>query len=199
MREILDFCERYDLTRLVDVISQIGHALAYAHEHRVAHGDIKPENILVGPFGEVLLLDGGLAKVWNPDGTSDVATEVASRGIEGDLSLTGRGELQGTVSYVSPEQINRAPTIDARTDLYSLGAVLYEVLAGRTAAQVERVDHIVESRLELEPVPPSQVSNFDGPRLLEELTMRYLKKDPAERVQTARELIRYLQVDWRSD
>ena len=80
-----------------------------------------------------------------------------------------------------------------------MGAVLYEVLAGRTAAQVERVDHIVESRLEQQPVPPSQVSNFDGPRLLEELTMRYLKKDPAERVQTARELIRYLQVDWRSD
>ena len=67
-REVLDFRERYDLTRLMDVVIQIAHALEYAHSHGVAHRDIKPENILVGPFGEVLLLDWGLAKVWNPGG-----------------------------------------------------------------------------------------------------------------------------------
>ena len=72
LREIFDFRERYDLTRLVEVVIQVGHALEYAHDHGVAHRDIKPENILVGPFGEVLLMDWGLAKVWHPDGGSEV-------------------------------------------------------------------------------------------------------------------------------
>ena len=69
LREVLDYRERYDLTRLVEVIIQVAHALEYAHGHGVAHRDIKPENILVGPFGEVLVLDWGLAKVWHPEGT----------------------------------------------------------------------------------------------------------------------------------
>ncbi len=70
LREIMNYRERYDLTQLIEVIEQIGHALAYAHAHGVAHRDIKPENILVGPYGEVLLLDWGLAKVWHKDGTT---------------------------------------------------------------------------------------------------------------------------------
>ena len=64
LREILNFRERYDLTRLMEVVIQVAHGLGYAHNHGVAHRDIKPENVLVGPFGEVLLLDWGLAKVW---------------------------------------------------------------------------------------------------------------------------------------
>ena len=79
LREILDFRDRYDLTQLVDVIVQIGHALEYAHTHGVAHRDIKPENILVGPYGEVLLLDWGLAKVWNPDGSATKDDEEDAR------------------------------------------------------------------------------------------------------------------------
>lgn len=199
LREILDYRERYDLTQLIDVVLQIGYALEYAHNHGVAHRDIKPENILVGPFGEVLLLDWGLAKVWNPDGTSETATEVAGEEPDQNPSLTARGELQGTVSYMSPEQINRDPSIDVRTDVYSLGAVLYEILVGRTAAQGERIDQIVTSTLSLEPDRPSEVSKFEVPPLLEDLAMACLKKDPMDRLQTIRELIRLLQEDWRSD
>jgi serine/threonine-protein kinase len=199
LREILDYRERYDLTQLIDVIVQIGHALEYAHKHGVAHRDIKPENILVGPFGEVLLLDWGLAKVWNPDGTAETATDQAGEDIDGDLSLTGRGQLQGTASYMSPEQINKDPGIDARTDVYSLGAVLYEVLAGRTAAHGERIDQIVASILDEEPEAPSAVTSYRVPPLLDEVTMRCLKKDPAERMQSIGELTRLLQEDWRSD
>ena len=199
LRELLDYRERYTLRQFIDVLVQIGYALDYAHNHGVAHRDIKPENILVGPFGEVLLLDWGLAKVWNPDGTTETETEVDGKDPGGDLSLTGRGQLQGTASYMSPEQIEKDPAIDARTDIYSLGAVLYEVLAGRTAAQGERIDQIVASVLEDEVALPSAVSNYDVPSFLEEVTMRCIQKEPEARYQTMGEVIRLLKEDWESD
>ena len=122
LREVLDYRERYDLTRLVEVIIQVAHALEYAHGHGVAHRDIKPENILVGPFGEVLVLDWGLAKVWHPEGTPAPEPDTAATAVVADLSLTLHGRLQGTVSYMSPEQIRMDSDLDYRTDIYSLGA-----------------------------------------------------------------------------
>ena len=98
LREIFDFRERYDLTRLVEVVIQVGHALEYAHGHGVAHRDIKPENVLVGPFGEVLLMDWGLAKVWHPDGEAEEISQPATSGKLASLALTDDGPLQGTVS-----------------------------------------------------------------------------------------------------
>jgi len=199
LREILDYRERYDLTQLVDVIVQIGHALEYAHTHGVAHRDIKPENILVGPYGEVLLLDWGLAKVWNPDGSGIHEQDVNDDSDLEDLSMTARGALQGTVSYMSPEQIERDPSIDARTDIYSLGAVLYEVLCGSTPSGKDKVDDIVNATLHEEPARPIHISNMRIPPLLEEAAMRCLRKEPAARYQSAGELVRLLQEDWRAD
>ncbi len=195
LREILEYRERYDLTQLVDVIVQIGHALEYAHTHGVAHRDIKPENILVGPYGEVLLLDWGLAKVWNPDGSGVVENDKDFAG-DVELSMTSRGALQGTVSYMSPEQIQRDPGIDSRTDIYSLGAVLYEVLCGRTTSGLDKVDEVVNATLNEVPAKPSVVSNFHIPSLLEEACMQCLVKDPAGRLQQISDLVRLLQEDW---
>jgi eukaryotic-like serine/threonine-protein kinase len=196
LREILDYRERYDLTQLVDVIVQIGHALEYAHTHGVAHRDIKPENILVGPYGEVLLLDWGLAKVWSPDGTAVDEEIVQATDIQAEPSMTLRGALQGTVSYMSPEQIQRDPKIDARTDIYSLGAVLYEVLCGRTTSDLDTVDAIVDATLNIEPVKPSAATEFYVPSLLEDACMQCLIKDPEGRLQNIGELVRLLQEDW---
>ena len=122
LREILDYRERYDLGQLVEVVVQIAQALEYAHTHGVIHRDVKPENILVGPYGEVLLLDWGLAKVWHPDGTD--AEDPDAEEIEGapGKTMTGRGKLQGSICYMSPEQINRDTAIDGRTDVFSLGS-----------------------------------------------------------------------------
>ena len=143
LREILNYRERYDLSQLVEVIVQVAHALGYAHSKGVLHRDIKPDNILVGPYGEVLLLDWGLAKVWHKDDelVDDEAGYDEKRAGKG---MTGEAKLQGTVMYMSPEQIDRDPNIGFRSDLYSLGALLYETLTGTTPFQGDLVQTLLQ-------------------------------------------------------
>jgi len=196
LREILDYRERYDLSQLVDVIIQVAHALEYAHAHGVVHRDIKPENILVGPFGEVVLMDWGLAKVWKTDGSDAVLPSDKDDTYSDDLSITRRGKLQGTVIHMSPEQIDKAPDIDGRTDIYSLGTILYEILTGKTPSDADSMDKIIGNIKNHEPPLPSETTSLYIPPLLEKATMACLKKKPEDRIQTANELIRLLQEDW---
>jgi serine/threonine-protein kinase len=210
LREIFDYRERYDLTQFMEVIMQVAYALEYAHNHGVAHRDIKPENILAGPFGEVLLLDWGLAKVWHPDGKGakalgeaglideDVAAADAAVDFIEDITLTGQGKAQGTAHYMSPEQINLDPTIDHRTDIYSLGAVLYEALCGQAPPTGEKMHQIISSALNDKPAPPSTITKQPVPPLLEQIAMRCLEKDPAARYPTMGQVIRLMHQDWRS-
>ena len=198
LREILNFRDRYDLTQLVDVIVQIGHALEYAHSHGVAHRDIKPENILVGPYGEVVLLDWGLAKVWRKDGGADSDPE-DRLAVDTDITMTGHAQVQGTVCYMSPEQVRKDPAISYGTDTYSLGAVLYEVLTGKTPFTGEKVHEVVRQVEEDTPPTPSDVTNLLVPNLLEQVAMKCLEKDPVNRLSSMGEMVRLLQEDWRID
>ena len=106
--------------------------------------------------------------------------------------------MQGTVHYMSPEQINKDPNIDARTDIYSFGAVLYEVLSGKCPANGEQIHHIVESILSDTPPPPSEVTQQYVPPLLEKVAMCCLEKDVSARFQSVDELLKLLQQDWQS-
>ncbi len=197
LREILDYRERYDLKQLINVIIKIAHALEFAHSHRVIHRDIKPENILVGRYGEVLLLDWGLAKVWNPDGSSEEVPDkpgtVSNKKVS---SFTDLEKLQGTISYMSPEQIQRDPDIDYRTDIYSLGAVLFEILAGRPPSIEETVDEIIQQTLNETPPKPSSLTKIHVPALLETTAMQCIVKSVDQRMQSCTELIRLLEEDW---
>lgn len=200
LREILNYRDRYDLTQLVEVVEQIAHALAYAHAHGVAHRDIKPENFLVGAYSEVLLLDWGLAKVWSKDGrTSDDDMQTSTALIDSDKTITGHGKLQGTLCYMSPEQIRRDPDISFSTDTYSMGSVLYEVLTGRTPFNSEMTYEVLDMVQNQRPERPSEISKYPVPRILEKLCMQCLDKDPAARPASMDEFIRVLQQDWKTD
>jgi len=199
LREILDYRERYDLTQLIEVIKPIAHALDYAHEHGVVHRDIKPENILVGPYGEVLLMDWGLAKVWHKDGSKPEEPTESNAVADSEKSMTGHGKLQGTLCYMSPEQIQRDPDISFSTDIYSLGSVLYEVLTGQPPFDSEKTYEILEMVEKQQPAKASEVSKYPVPRILEDLCMRCLEKDPAARPGSMAEVIRILDQDWAGD
>lgn len=196
LREVLNYRERYDLTQLMDVILQVGRALAYAHARGVLHRDIKPDNILIGPYGEVLLLDWGLAKVWSKDADKISEEPAQENEVAGEKGMTGEDKLQGTVMYMSPEQIDRDPSISFTSDIYSLGAVLYETLTGTTPFQGEVVQTLLEKVRTEKPTPPQSATKQRVPQVLADLSMQCLEKDPAKRPSSADEFMRTLREGW---
>ena len=180
------------------MIEQVAQALNYAHDHGVAHRDIKPENILAGPYGEVLLFDWGLAKVWKKDGTTPEEPEPGTTVQGSKKTLTGHGKVQGTPIYMSPEQMRRDPDISYNTDVYSLGVVLYELLSGQVPFDAEHTYEIIEAVENQLPVKPSSINKYPVPRMLEDLVMRCLHKDPDKRPDM-KEVTQVLQEDWSRD
>jgi len=161
---------------IIDIARQIAAALEAAHEKGIVHRDIKPGNIMVGAGGAVKVLDFGLARRFKMPET-------------GELTLYGStipGRPLGTANYMAPERILQGP-LDPRSDLFSLGVVMYEMATGRLpfagASPAETVGHI----LERQPTPVTKLSPGRSIRL-ERIVMRLLTKDPDARYQTAREL-----------
>ena len=191
LREVLNYRERYDLSQLMDVIIQVGNALAYAHSVGVLHRDIKPDNILIGPYGEVLLLDWGLAKVWHKNPPL-LENEPLVNEIETGIGMTGQAKLQGTVMYMSPEQIDRSTEISVQSDIYNLGAVLYEVLTGVTPFQGEIVRVLLDEIRSQTPDSPKSLEGSLANEVLADLTMRCLSKNPEDRPQSVNEIVRTL-------
>lgn len=164
-----DGCPPLRIEDAIDIAMQIARGLERAHEAGIVHRDIKPSNLIITTRGEVKIIDFGLAK------------------LAGQMHFTKTGNLSGTVAYISPEQVQGKPT-DHRTDIWSLGVVLYEMLTGELPFQGEGDQAVIFSIVNEDPREITALRQ-ETPVLLAQLVHKAMQKNPADRHQSMAELI----------
>jgi serine/threonine-protein kinase len=168
LRDILDDGQVLSVERILDFVHQVALGLAYAHEHGIVHRDVKPSNIMVSPEGHVKITDFGIARM------------------ESASVRTQTGMVLGSPRYMSPEQV-MGKHIDQRSDIFSLGVMLYEMLTGKTPFLGENINAIMYQTLNYIPPPPSS-ANPDVPEMLNFIVAKMLAKGLDDRYQTAKDL-----------
>ena len=166
--------------RAIDYALHIAHGVAAAHEKGIVHRDLKPDNIFITKDGRVKILDFGVAKLTQPE-ASHSQTEIPTRRVN-----TDPGVVIGTVGYMSPEQV-RGKDVDHRSDIFSLGAILYEMLSGRRAFQGESAADTMSAILKEDPPELTETNKIVAPAL-ERLVNHCLEKNPEARFHSARDL-----------
>jgi eukaryotic-like serine/threonine-protein kinase len=184
LRDIMS--KQLELRKIIDVVAQITSALAAAHKARIVHRDIKPENIIVRDDGYVKVLDFGLAKLL-PEGMSSAWAGSVSQ----NRNSTASGMILGTVNYMSPEQA-RGKKVDERTDIFSLGVVLYEMITGSAPFKADTAADTIAAIIQREPPPVGRTRN-DIPAELDNIVAKMIEKDRTARYSRAEELSKDLQ------
>jgi PAS domain S-box-containing protein len=182
-----------ELPTLLNAFVTVCNSVAYAHSRGVIHRDLKGHNVILGDFGEVVVLDWGLAKlVGCPEREAAGATIVLDEA-GADSGHTAQGQALGTPAYMAPEQsAGRLERIDRRTDVYGLGAILYEILTGAPPFTGHNTEEVLRKVREEEPVSPRQLWP-EVPPALEALCLRALAKQPEDRPAAAAELAQEVQ------
>jgi PAS domain S-box-containing protein len=188
--------EPLELLALLNAFVGVCNTVAYAHSRGVIHRDLKGQNVALGDFGEVIVLDWGLAKVVDRPGADETLTasiQVDPQEGSGEADLTAQGQALGTPAYMAPEQAaGRLDLIDPRTDVYGLGAILYEILTGQPPFTGPDTHEVLRKVRHEEPAPPRQL--WAGvPPTLETACLRALAKKPADRYASAGDLAQEVQ------
>ena len=182
LREHITKSPTVEVTEVLDTIMQVASALVSAHQAGIVHRDLKPENIMIRPDGYVKVVDFGLAKLSeSPRDVSD--PEAATM----RMIKTNPGVVLGTVAYMAPEQA-RGQKVDERADIWGLGVVLYEMVAGNTPFDGATANDIMASILRTEPLPLERFAP-NAPAELSRILKKALRKDRAERYQTVMDLL----------
>ena len=167
--------QRLPLAQVRRIMAQVGDALGFAHARGMIHRDIKPSNILIDERGNCLLTDFGLARM-----------------AEASTKLTSSGNIMGTPTYMSPEQ-GTGSNVDQRSDIYSLGIVLYEMVTGRVPYTAETPVAVVFKHIQ-DPLPSVHKFNPNLPDSVELILLKALAKSPADRYQTAEDFVQAIQI-----
>jgi serine/threonine protein kinase/formylglycine-generating enzyme required for sulfatase activity len=177
---------RLNLKSALEIAIQVASALDAAHRTGIVHRDIKPENVMIRPDGLVKILDFGIAKLSEPPAVAGGLSVNDSEVATAIKAYTSPGMIIGTAAYMSPEQA-RGLAVDARTDLWSLGVVLYEMAAGRLPFEGQTISDVISSILQKEP-PALTLFSDEADARLDEIVTKALTKDKEERYQSAKEL-----------
>jgi serine/threonine-protein kinase len=175
LRQLMNEQRKFSTERALNIALQIASALEYIHSHGVVHRDLKPENVMIDPTDHIKLIDFG------------IAANVGSK----RLTFAKFTQTMGTPDYISPEQV-KGKRGDARSDIYALGVMLYEMLTGKVPFTGSNAFTIMNDRLLNNPVPPREIDPAISPQL-QEIIYRAIERDPAKRYQSAREFVRDLQ------
>lgn len=172
--------EQLPLERVNQILSQVGGALEFAHSRGFIHRDVKPSNILLDESGNCMLMDFGIAKI-----------------IEGSKEFTRTGGILGTPAYMSPEQGSGRKKVDHKSDIYSLGIILYEMVTGRPPYEAETPVAIIFKHVH-DPLPPPSSLIPDVPEEVEKVILKSLAKNPDDRYETVREMVDALSIAVRA-
>jgi PAS domain S-box-containing protein len=182
-----------EFVALLTAFTAVAHTIAYAHSRGVLHRDLKGDNVTLGDFGEVIVLDWGLAKLLGQPEARETDRSATPAEYPQDPGLTIQGEIVGTPAYMAPEQAEgRLDQVDHRTDIFGLGAILYEILTGRPPFTGTTTMEVIRKAIRGDPAPPREFWP-EVPLGLEAICLKAIAKDPDQRYASAADLAREVQ------